>query len=771
MDEQLRQALDAIDPASLDYEEWCQIGMALKHEGVPVHVWDEWSAGDAERYRSGECERKWKGFDDTGDIVTAGTIYHIAKRFGFTVHKINTDDRAVGWNEAITSDGRIVDPNWLEGNMEVIEPDSQKWNPNRDLIQYLEALFDPSDHVAYCVQSFEKEEKDEKKYVPANSGTNKLQSELVKALKKYSDIELAVGTYDRKAGGWIRINPVDGKGYYDSNVTDYRYTLIESDNMPLAKQREIIDKLNLPVAALVSSGNKSIHAIVHIDADGNKHEYRKRVDEMYKICEQNGLQIDKQNRNASRFSRMPGLERGGKKQFLIGTNLGAANYLEWKKWFDEQNDNLPEFENLSTFDLDNLPPLAPELIAGILRKGHKMLISGPSKAGKSFLLIELTIALANGARWLKPVCAKGPVVYINFELDRASCLNRFKVVYEAMGMDKENLKNIDIWNLRGKALDLKSLAPKLIRRAKKVKPAAIILDPIYKVITGDENSAQEMALFCNQFDRIATEVGCSVIYCHHHSKGAQGGKKAMDRASGSGVFARDPDALLDIIELPLKKEQHDFLRNRMSCIAISKFLDAILDKSWRDDIGLDDIQSEYQMTNYAKDHLTDDQMSDLQKKIIEAGDRAEYITAWRISATLREFATPPDMDIWFNYPLHSIDSSGVLKDIRPDIEIGGRTIRQKDKSDGSVVADKQKKERQDIIDAYTLIATDKEPDDDGVVRVRVKDVIERSEELFGKAYARSSVNKKFNKFGDFKIVKGVILPSDSIENKDVEDEG
>ena len=58
-----------------------------------------------------------------------------------------------------------------------------------------------------------------------------------------------------------------------------------------------------------------------------------------------------------------------------------------------------------------------------------------------------------------------------------------------------------------------------------------------------------MARFCNQFDRVATELGCAVIYCHHHSKGQQGQKKSMDRASGSGVFARDPDAMLDMIEL------------------------------------------------------------------------------------------------------------------------------------------------------------------------------------------------------------------------------
>ena len=68
----------------------------------------------------------------------------------------------------------------------------------------------------------------------------------------------------------------------------------------------------------------------------------------------------------------------------------------------------------------------------------------------------------------------------------------------------------------------------------------------YKVITGDENSADQMAAFCNQFDKVADGLGCAVIYCHHHSKGAQGGKRSMDRASGSGVFARDPDALLDL---------------------------------------------------------------------------------------------------------------------------------------------------------------------------------------------------------------------------------
>ena len=100
----------------------------------------------------------------------------------------------------------------------------------------------------------------------------------------------------------------------------------------------------------------------------------------------------------------------------------------------------------------------------------------------------------------------------------------------------------------------------------------------------------------------------------------------------------------------------------------------------------------------------------------------------------------------------------MLSKIRPDIEINGKTIHQRDVSDGSHKAEKLAKERQQIIDAYTLIAAGKEPDDDGVVRVKVMDFVEQSEELLGKKYARSSMNKKLKKFGDFEIDRGVVTP-------------
>ena len=104
-------------------------------------------------------------------------------------------------------------------------------------------------------------------------------------------------------------------------MTEYRYALVESDNLDIEKQNSIIRELELPVAVLMFSGGKSVHAIVRIDAADYK-EYQKRVEYLYKICEKNGLKVDTQNKNPSRLSRLPGCMRGDKKQFSIDTNIG-----------------------------------------------------------------------------------------------------------------------------------------------------------------------------------------------------------------------------------------------------------------------------------------------------------------------------------------------------------------------------------------------------------------------------------------------------------------
>ena len=290
---------------------------------------------------------------------------------------------------------------------------------------------------------------------------------------------------------------------------------------------------------------------------------------------------------------------------------------------DYDSDGLPEVISVDTF-LNNLPKQPPELIEGVVRVGHKMMISGASKSGKSFLLMQLAIALSEGGKWLGFQCKKSKVLYVNLEIDRASFIHRFTDIYGALKLKPKHSHDISIWNLRGIAMPLDKLAPILIRRVVSRGYDAIIIDPIYKVITGDENSASDMAIFTNLFDMISKETGCTIIFSHHHSKGPQGFKKAMDRASGSGVFARDPDALVDLIELS----------------------------------------------------ITEDLRSN--------NNRDRTSAAWRMESSLREFNNFKPLNFWFEYPIHKVDEKGLLSkhfasgDPRANLDKSGKRKQTKE---------------------------------------------------------------------------------------------
>lgn len=209
------------------------------------------------------------------------------------------------------------------------------------------------------------------------------------------------------------------------------------------------------------------------------------------------------------------------------------------------------------------------------------------------------------------------------------------------------------------------LAPKLIRRAQKKDYIAVIIDPIYKVLTGDENSADQMAHFTNQFDKIATELGCSVIYCHHHSKGTQGSKKSMDRASGSGVFARDPDALLDLVELDLSESVMKAQEAKVVCNLYAEEMKKYNFDYFDERVGLDDLQSVPSMTDHAKRSIPE-RMAEVDHQINEAIKQVQIRSAWRVEGTLREYPKFEPVNMWFQYPVHIVDETGVLKDIEPE---------------------------------------------------------------------------------------------------------
>ena len=608
-EKEIKNALAAIDPSRLDYSEWTKVGMALKSEGLSVSVWDEWSSRDFDRYHPGECQKKWDTFTSSG--VGIGTVFLMAKDYGWRHSEWLDWDSEIGDYEEVIAQHTSTD-------------DSE---PYEMAIQYLEALFQPDEYVGWVNQAIYKEDRD--KYIPANRGYSIKCSELIRELKKYKNLEDVFGTIDSNAGAWIRINPLDGNGFNDSAVTRWDYALVESDTMSLEDQKKIIISLKLPVVALVESGGKSVHAIVRVSA-ANEQEYKQRVSKLYDELNKHGMVVDSQNSNPSRLSRLPGAERQGNIQRLLATDMGLSTWEEWIDSLQGIDDNLPEIISAESMFEEPIPE-PPRIIDGILRKGAKMILTGDSKSGKTCLMTNLAICIAEGWEWLGFKCSQGRILYINMEVMQYDFQTRYRSVYKAYEKKptKEGMRNFDYWNLRGKAEPLEKLAPKIVRRCRDKNYQAIIVDPIYKVQGGDENSAEAIGKFCALFDKIAEETGAAMIYVHHHAKGAQGNRKAMDRGSGSGVFSRDADAILDFSGLALDK-------NELELVAA------------------------------------------ITGKMLE-----EAPVPLRLEMELRGFKKPKSVNLFFEFPLHIKDTTHILDDapIEGSAEANRKLSPTHDKSD------------------------------------------------------------------------------------------
>lgn len=269
----LLEALDFIDPGSLTYEEWTMVGMGLKQAGFPVTSWEQWSARDGGRYHRGECTRKWGSFHGNANPVTENSIFKLARDHGWA----GPAGYALDWNDVIDapagrSDGVVVDPHWLDVQELAIPAE---WDPADQLVRYLQALFEPEEHVAYVTESYLRDGRP----APTKGCWDRTAGQLIEELRHYGDIHKVVGDCDAAAGAWICFNPING-GRSNDNVTDYRHALVECDNLELEKQQAIISQLELPCAALVYSGGKSLHAIVRVNAPDYA-EYRKTLQTRY----------------------------------------------------------------------------------------------------------------------------------------------------------------------------------------------------------------------------------------------------------------------------------------------------------------------------------------------------------------------------------------------------------------------------------------------------------------------------------------------------------
>ena len=525
-----------------DYETWKNIAIAYKAAGGDLDTFLSWSSRDPEKYDEATARRLFEHVTADGKIKAA-TLFWYARQNGW----------AGGFGSNATSNP----------SQKSEEPKHADLEPHEQIIAMLLALFEPGEQVNLTIRGKWSDKRE--KWEPGDGGKCYERDALVDAFRK-GEVKQIMEGFVQEAGAWICQNPTDGTGRGKDKTTAYRHALIESDDIPIDDQIRIMRELDLPITTLTMSGGKSVHALVRVDADGPNH-YDERVQMLHEICNAAGLKVDPANRDSSRLTRLAGVRRGDARQKLLFTKIGAKDFWTWldahrakpEEPEDGEDDPMRKFEELFEPMPSVRQELPPILIENTFRKEAIMLIGAAPKVGKTFLAAQMIVAFAMGIAVLGFLFAKCErILVINSEMSHAEYVNRIIDAAKTPDIAAEVAKHVRIAHTDAKPeLTVKEVSE--IVCGSGYKPDVVIVDPIYPLFDGDENSNEDAKKTLGWLKQIASITGAGVIYMHHFSKGPQDLKEARDRVSGAGTLGRNYAAMWSLTELaPSEEDMAEF---------------------------------------------------------------------------------------------------------------------------------------------------------------------------------------------------------------------
>ena len=224
----------------------------------------------------------------------------------------------------------------------------------------------------------------------------------------------------------------------------------------------------------------------------------------------------------------------------------------------------------------NVPELPPAIIEGLWRPCGKLILVGPPKAGKSMEAIHLALCIATGGEWLGRKCHIYNVLYVNVEISEAEFAHRVDCARKNMGLAwyecEGRFKMVTLTGQRdaeGKRYKMPKLVDELIQAHEEYPFDVCVIDPIYKLEDGDENTADGTNDFLAEMDRLNIATGCATMYVHHTGKGGAGNRSVWETGRGSSNFANDAYAVVSFEELYLSPKANEAAWDEMLHMGIA----------------------------------------------------------------------------------------------------------------------------------------------------------------------------------------------------------
>jgi hypothetical protein len=208
----------------------------------------------------------------------------------------------------------------------------------------------------------------------------------------------------------------------------------------------------------------------------------------------------------------------------------------------------PPIHDGDTIKRENIV-LPRQILSGLLSLTEKLELAGGSKSFKTWSLIDMGLSVAAGYAFWGHVTFQTHVVYLNMELSKPFFEARLCEVAEARQIAIPSI--FHVIHLRGEKLHDPLRWGRFIGYLEtmlhRIPSPLLITDPIYKILGGrSENSAGDINVIMDQLEDLVQRTKGANAFGHHFTKGNQANKESIDRASGSGVFQRDPDTLLSM---------------------------------------------------------------------------------------------------------------------------------------------------------------------------------------------------------------------------------
>lgn len=210
-------------------------------------------------------------------------------------------------------------------------------------------------------------------------------------------------------------------------------------------------------------------------------------------------------------------------------------------------------------------PTYPEALVsgGLLYKQTKMMMYGRYKSLKSMTAMNLGMCAADGIPWLgfKTPELGLTVLYLQLEMPELLFHKRLIKMADFWPGDPTRInRHFHIVTWLGKLkIDRPEGLALIAKWVKTVKPDILVIDPVYKVLTGkltNDDDAQELT---DNLDELITNNDLSIILVHHTRQPKEGEDDntwGSDDMFGSGLFSWWADAIVKVSKRGEKDNKH-----------------------------------------------------------------------------------------------------------------------------------------------------------------------------------------------------------------------